>query len=209
MKKKGVNSAWMNLKAGKRIFTSAVTIVCCGTKLFAAREKKNFAGVTFWKGRISAPWMERKPEAWLWYWETTWKTQRGASLISCLHCRANIVVHKHWACPLLLRKTSSDLSLQHSRVCTDRKWRATPGDGGCSLRALAVWLHSPFKAFTSVSLAALLLIILLSSTSTHFSQDSTEIFFLPLQCQDGLLCFFFALNIPISETLHNHPLFQP
>lgn len=54
----------------------------------------------------------------------------------------------------------------------DRKVRATPGDGGCQPRALAVWLHSPFKAFTSVPLAARLLIILLSSASTHFSQES-------------------------------------
>lgn len=63
---------------------------------------------------------------------------------------------------------------KHSRVFIGRKVRATPGDGGCPPRALAAWLHLPFKACTPVPLAARLLIILLSSASTLFSQESTR-----------------------------------
>lgn len=91
-----------------------------------------------------------------------------------VHCRANIAVYEHWECPLLLRKTSPDPSLHAQQGCIDRKVRATPGDGGCPPRAQAVWLLSLFKAFTSVPLATQLLIILLSSASTHFSQESTR-----------------------------------
>lgn len=68
-----------------------------------------------------------------------------------------------------------------------------PRDGGCSLKDSDRLLRLLLKGCTSVPPAALLLIILLSSVSTHFKQESSrgEIFFPPLQCHDGLLWFSF------------------
>jgi len=66
--------------------------------------------------------------------KSTWKTQRDALLVSWLHCSASIIVYEHWIYPFLLRKTSSDSSLQHSGVCVHRKVRGVPGDGGDSLQ---------------------------------------------------------------------------
>lgn len=150
---------------------------------------------------ISAPWMEGKPGAWLRYRESTWKIQRGASLASC---RANSCVwHVHccWEKWALISPCSTA-----GFVWTER-WEPPLGMVGARR---GHWLHSPFKTFTSVPLVAQLLIILLAlPLPTLVRRAQAEIFFLPLQCQDRLLCFFFPLNILISETPHNYPLFKP
>lgn len=52
--------------------------------------------------------------------------ESSASLDSCLHCRANIVVYEHWACPLLLRKMSSDLSLRAQQGLYRQKGESHP-----------------------------------------------------------------------------------
>lgn len=96
------------------IFASTLTTAFCGKKLFLAREMKDVSGVEFCrefqKERTLDPWLEGKPVTWLCYLESTWKTQRDASLVSWLHGSANLVVYEHRACPLLLKKTSSDPS---------------------------------------------------------------------------------------------------
>lgn len=85
-------------------------------------------------------------------------------------------------------------------------------EGSCC-RALATGLHLPFKGFTAVPPTALLLIILLSSVSTHFSQESLRDFSLLLSSVKMgffVVCFFFLpLNIAVSETPPNYHVFQP
>lgn len=90
------------------IFTSALTNFAVGQSCLQKRRilqeldfRRVFSQPHGWRGNLRLGCGAEAPP---------WKTQSGASLYSCLHCRANMVVCEHWA--LLLRKMGSDSFLQ-------------------------------------------------------------------------------------------------
>lgn len=113
-----------------------------------------------------------------------------ASLMATRQCKLSCV----WAPGMSIAAEENQLRpLLYSTMgfIYAERWETSLGMVGARCRALAGWLHSPFKGFTSVPPAALLLIILLSPASTDFTEESSrrDISFLLFSVKMGFFVF--------------------
>lgn len=141
---------------------------------------------------------------WLLPWKHLENSGGSREMLSCLItlialCSATILMYEHPTSPLqpMVNKIKT---LQSAGLMDNYWWGMSWGQW--VLTANQRWAAA-LTAFASVPPAALLLIILLYSASTHFSQESSRggISVSLLQKQDGFRCFSFPWIYPSLRDL--------